>query len=115
MTAAHVRTHIRPAGIAATGHTRWSSPDQAATRWSGNEERMHAEAEAQAEQPPLFTVAKGNPSAEELAALTAVVLALQSSSTEDETGKSRRRSSRRRELLRPVVQHGPGAWRHTFR
>lgn len=76
---------------------------------------MHAEAEAQAGQAPLFTVAKGNPSAEELAALTAVVLALQSSSTEDETGKSRRRGSRRRELLRPVVQHGPGAWRHTFR
>ncbi|SDQ24524.1 acyl-CoA carboxylase subunit epsilon [Arthrobacter crystallopoietes] len=115
MTAAHVRTHIRPTGTAA-GHTRWSSPDQTATRWSGNEERMHAEAEAQAEQAPLFTVAKGNPSAEELAALTAVVLALQSSSTEDETGgKSRRRGSRRRELLRPVVQHGPGAWRHTFR
>jgi hypothetical protein len=78
---------------------------------------MHAEAEAQAEQVPLFTVTKGNPSAEELAALTAVVLSLQSSSSsEDETGgKPRRRSSRRRELLRPVVQHGPGAWRHTFR
>lgn len=77
---------------------------------------MHAEAEAHAEQAPLFTVAKGNPSAEELAALTAVVLALQSSSNEDETGgKPSRRGSRRRELLRPVVQHGPGAWRHTFR
>ena len=115
MTAGHVRTHIRPA-TAAAGHTRWSSPDQAATRWSGNEERMHAEAEAQAEQAPLFTVAKGNPSAEELAALTAVVLALQSSATEEETGgQARGRSSRRRELLRPVVQHGPGAWRHTFR
>ncbi|WP_139006578.1 acyl-CoA carboxylase subunit epsilon [Arthrobacter crystallopoietes] len=77
---------------------------------------MHAEAEAQSEQAPLFTVAKGNPSAEELAALTAVVLALQTSSSEEETGgKPRRRSSRRRELLRPVVQHGPGAWRHTFR
>ncbi|QTG83086.1 acyl-CoA carboxylase subunit epsilon [Arthrobacter crystallopoietes] len=77
---------------------------------------MHAEAETQSEQAPLFTVAKGNPSAEELAALTAVVLALQTSSSEEETGgKPRRRSSRRRELLRPVVQHGPGAWRHTFR
>lgn len=116
MTAAHARTHIRPASTAATGHTRWSSPDQAATRWSGKEERMHAEAQAPAEQAPLFTVAKGNPSAEELAALTAVVLALQSSATEEETGgQARGRSSRRRELLRPVVQHGPGAWRHTFR
>lgn len=65
---------------------------------------------------PLFTVAKGNPTPEELAALTAVVLALQpAEEPAASTERPRRRSPRRRELLRPVVSHGPGAWRQSFR
>jgi hypothetical protein len=67
-------------------------------------------------QPPLLTVAKGNPTADELAALTAVVLALQpAGDAEAAAGRPRRRNPRRRELLRPVMPFGPGAWRHTFR
>ncbi|MCG2620475.1 acyl-CoA carboxylase subunit epsilon [Arthrobacter sp. I2-34] len=68
-------------------------------------------------QAPLLTVARGNPTPEELAALTAVVLALQPADDGQEpaTGRPRRRSPRRRELLRPVIPFGPGAWRHTFR
>jgi len=64
-------------------------------------------------QQPLLTVAKGNPTPEELAALTAVVAALQSSG---QAGTPARRPRRpRRPLLRPFVSHGAGAWRHTFR
>jgi hypothetical protein len=69
--------------------------------------------DAAVRQPPLLRVAKGNPTPEELAALTAVVAALQSSG---QAGTPSRRSRRpRRPLLRPFVSHGPGAWRHTFR
>jgi len=71
---------------------------------------------------PLLTVAKGNPTPDELAALTAVVLALQPAAGTDGSGirkqagdRPRRRNPRRRELLRPVVPFGPGAWRHSFR
>jgi hypothetical protein len=69
------------------------------------------------EPAPLLTVAKGNPTPDELAALTAVVLALQSARDQPAAaaGRGRRRNPRRRELLRPVVPFGPGAWRHTFR
>lgn len=63
--------------------------------------------------PPLLTVAKGNPTPEELAALTAVVAALQSSELPGTPSRRARRP--RRPLLRPFVSHGPGAWRHTFR
>jgi hypothetical protein len=69
-----------------------------------------------ADAAPLFSVAKGNPTPEELAALAAVVLALQPAQEPPAAAEQpRRRSPRRRELLRPVVAHGPGAWRHTFR
>lgn len=68
-------------------------------------------------QAPLLMVAKGNPTPDELAALTAVVLALNPGADEQagSSGRVRRRGPRRRELLRPVVPFGPGAWRHTFR
>lgn len=69
---------------------------------------------AAAEEVPLFAVTRGTPTDEELAALTAVVLALQAD-TAEEAPRNRRRTSRRRELLRPFRPHGPGAWRHTFR
>ncbi|EMY33216.1 hypothetical protein D477_016015 [Arthrobacter crystallopoietes BAB-32] len=77
-------------------------------------ETQHLPAAAAA---PLFTIAKGDPTPEELAAVTAVVLALQPAAEPAETTerRTRPRNPRRRELLRPVVAHGPGAWRHTFR
>jgi hypothetical protein len=70
--------------------------------------------EAAADAAPLFSVTRGNPTDEELAALTAVVLALQAGEPAAAPGV-RRRTARRNELLRPFRPHGPGAWRHTFR
>lgn len=70
--------------------------------------------EAAAGAAPLFSVTRGNPTDEELAALTAVVLALQAGEPAAAPGV-RRRTVRRSELLRPFRPHGPGAWRHTFR
>jgi Acyl-CoA carboxylase epsilon subunit len=70
--------------------------------------------EAAADAAPLFSVTRGNPTDEELAALTAVVLALQAGEPAAAPGV-RRRTARRSELLRPFRPHGPGAWRHTFR
>ena len=66
------------------------------------------------EERPLLTVVRGEPTAEEIAALTAVVAALSA-------GRARRRptpvgawadfSSRHRRALRP----GPGGWQATGR
>ncbi|NKX53375.1 acyl-CoA carboxylase subunit epsilon [Arthrobacter mobilis] len=71
------------------------------------------------QETPLLTVAKGNPAPDELAALTAVILALQSAGGAGaDSGTQvpgRRPRPRRRELLRPVVPFGPGAWRHSYR
>ncbi|WP_026553904.1 acyl-CoA carboxylase subunit epsilon [Arthrobacter sp. 35W] len=61
---------------------------------------------------PLLTVAKGNPTPEELAALTAVVLSLQSVDEEPEAKPATRAWVRRAQLnLGP--KPGPGAWRRS--
>ncbi|WP_309080367.1 acyl-CoA carboxylase subunit epsilon [Zhihengliuella sp.] len=65
-----------------------------------------------AETAPVVQVVRGNPTAEELAALTAVVLSLGGSTT----AASEERSTRR-QTLRKRVRHTrrllsmPGAWR----
>ena len=57
---------------------------------------------------PLLRVVRGTPSAEELAALVAVVAGRASAAAEPEP---RRRPLWGRPVLRPVLTPGPGAWR----
>lgn len=68
-------------------------------------------------EPALFEVAKGNPDAAELAALTAVVLALAGSAevdSDDEAGTvTSGRSWARRNRLRLAPSPGPGSWRRS--
>ena len=64
-------------------------------------------------EAPLLTVSKGNPSAEELAAVTAVVLALQSGATEAEPKRPATRQWARRAQLNLAPKPGPGAWRRS--
>ncbi|MDQ0679412.1 hypothetical protein QFZ30_002794 [Arthrobacter pascens] len=61
---------------------------------------------------PLFSVVKGQPSAEELAALTAVVLSLAGAETAD-TRKPTVRHWVRRQQLRLAPTPGPGAWKRS--
>ena len=73
--------------------------------------------EPAAPQPPLFSVLGGNPTAEELAALTAVVMGLNSAAegSAGTTPESARRTWNRRRMLRLAPQPGPGSWRRSFR
>ncbi|GGC99732.1 hypothetical protein GCM10011512_28300 [Tersicoccus solisilvae] len=59
---------------------------------------------------PLLQVLAGNPTAEELAALTAVVATL---GTANEDAETRDRSWQRRAALRMRPTPGPGAWRRS--
>ena len=61
---------------------------------------------------PLFSVVKGQPSAEELAALTAVVLSLGNAEAAD-TLKPTARHWVRRQQLRLSPTPGPGAWKRS--
>ena len=61
---------------------------------------------------PLLSVVKGQPSAEELAALTAVVLSLGSADAVA-AGKPTARDWVRRQQLRLAPTPGPGAWRRS--
>ena len=61
---------------------------------------------------PLFSVVKGQPSAEELAALTAVVLSLGGAEAPD-IRKPTVRHWVRRQQLRLAPTPGPGAWKRS--
>ena len=61
---------------------------------------------------PLLSVVKGNPTPEELAALTAVVASL-GSPEEAEAPKPSTRHWLRRQQLRLEPAPGPGAWRRS--
>ncbi|WP_411375947.1 acyl-CoA carboxylase subunit epsilon [Arthrobacter sp. MPF02] len=63
-------------------------------------------------ETPLFSVVKGQPSPEELAALTAVVLSLGGSAPAGETRPSVRHWVRRQQL-RLAPTPGPGAWKRS--
>lgn len=67
-----------------------------------------------AEETEVLSVVSGNPTDEELAALTAVVLALQGTGTPDD-GARQGRSWVRRALLRLGPTPGPGSWRRSIR
>ena len=72
-------------------------------------------AESKAADPaetPLFSVVKGDPTTEELAALTAVVLSLGSPEAA-EPGKPSVRHWVRRQQLRLAPTPGPGAWKRS--
>ncbi|WP_458113723.1 acyl-CoA carboxylase subunit epsilon [Arthrobacter sp. R1-13] len=62
--------------------------------------------------PPLFSVTKGDPTAEELAALTAVVLSL-GGGEQAEPAKPTVRGWVRRQQLRLAPTPGPGAWKRS--
>ena len=65
---------------------------------------------------PLFRVVGGNPTDEELAALTAVVVGL--TGPAPEAAPDRHRAARawtRRRQLRLLPAPGPGAWRRSYR
>ncbi|WP_308113769.1 acyl-CoA carboxylase epsilon subunit [Arthrobacter sp. ISL-30] len=63
-------------------------------------------------EPVLFTVAKGDPTPEELAALAAVVASLEAPEPAASTKPSVRHWVRRQQLrLEPTP--GPGAWRRS--
>jgi len=78
---------------------------------------------AGAPDEPLFQVLAGNPTDEELAVLTAVVVSLAAGSGQDgpagahaaaDPASTRRAWTRRRQLsLRPAP--GPGSWRRSYR
>ncbi|WP_309106947.1 acyl-CoA carboxylase subunit epsilon [Arthrobacter sp.] len=62
--------------------------------------------------PPLFSVTRGDPTAEELAALTAVVLSLGGAEQAEPT-KPTIRGWVRRQQLRLAPTPGPGAWKRS--
>lgn len=83
---------------------------------TGTHETRHDGGASSADtSPTLFTVVKGNPDAEEIAALTAVLAAM-SGGTSDapddtSTGGSRRDALRSQARRRRQLSGHPGAWR----
>lgn len=70
--------------------------------------------DAAAPTEAVFSVVRGTPTAEELAALTAVVVALSSDSPEPDAGTPHRTWVRRNQLrLAPLP--GPGSWKRSGR
>lgn len=67
-------------------------------------------AAASQDEPVLLRVVKGDPTPEELAALTAVLAARAVPAAEPEAGRPSDWASYWRDLRRPL-QHGPGRWR----
>ncbi|WP_241521768.1 acyl-CoA carboxylase subunit epsilon [Arthrobacter pityocampae] len=67
-----------------------------------------------AQETEILSVVSGNPTDEELAALTAVVVALQGTDAGDD-GPRQGRSWVRRALLRLGPTPGPGSWRRSVR
>ncbi|HET8717731.1 MAG TPA: acyl-CoA carboxylase subunit epsilon [Nocardioidaceae bacterium] len=66
------------------------------------------------EERPALRVVRGDPSAEELAALTVVlhaVSAASASAAASQTDRPRSQWSAPRRRLRTTFPHGPGAWR----
>lgn len=62
--------------------------------------------------PPVLSVVKGNPTPEELAALTAVVLSMRAAGDEAPPRPTTRHWVRRQQL-RLAPTPGPGAWRRS--
>jgi hypothetical protein len=68
----------------------------------------------EAQEEPLLRVVAGNPTDEELAALTAVVLAM-GGGGDSSDGRGPGRSWLRRAMLRLHPLPGPGSWRRSGR
>ena len=71
-------------------------------------------ADPSAPSDPVLTVVRGTPTPEELAALTAVVVALSEGSAEPDTATPQRIWARRNQL-RLAPRPGPGSWRRSSR
>lgn len=77
-------------------------------------DQTHRDDDAGSPAEPVLEVIRGTPTAEELAALTAVVVALSENSTEPDAA-SPHRSWARRDHLRLAPRPGPGSWRRSAR
>lgn len=77
-------------------------------------DQTHRDDDAGPPSEPVLEVIRGTPTAEELAALTAVVVALSENSTEPDAA-SPHRSWARRDHLRLAPRPGPGSWRRSAR
>ncbi len=87
-------------------------PAQPLTSQARPEEPVVEPGAAPAEDAPLFSVVKGQPTAEELAALTAVVLSLGGAEAAP-ADKPPVRHWVRRQQLRLAPAPGPGAWKRS--
>lgn len=70
------------------------------------------------EQNPAFKVVAGNPTAEELAVVVAVLQAASATANQEAAGKLRKLTStwhRNRAVLRSPITPGPGQWRGSVR
>ena len=70
--------------------------------------------DSQSSEQPLLRVIKGNPTVEEIAALTVVVTSYQSSQAQQERNSILTAASRllnRRQRLGASLRPGPGSWR----
>ncbi|MHA7277868.1 acyl-CoA carboxylase subunit epsilon [Arthrobacter sp. HLT1-21] len=74
-----------------------------------------ADDDSSAPRQPSLTVVRGTPTPEELAALTAVVVALSEGSTEPDLTTTTQRTWARRKQLRLAPRPGPGSWRRSVR
>ncbi|WP_026549609.1 acyl-CoA carboxylase subunit epsilon [Arthrobacter sp. Br18] len=79
-----------------------------------SEEPAGASSDAGAPDPALLSVVSGKPTDEELAALTAVVVALQGTGNTG-SGPDGGRSWLRRTMLRLNPLPGPGSWKRSAR
>jgi hypothetical protein len=68
-------------------------------------------------RPPLLTVVRGEPAADDLAALTVVVGALASRASQGRAASRKQPSlwAAKDHTLRPQLQPGPGAWKASAR
>ena len=99
---------------AAAGSTEQGLPGGSKATSTAAPVMQQAEDAAQQSPAPLLRVVKGNPTDEEVAALTALVHAMQASASAQEQNPILATASRllnRRQWLGASLKPGPGSWR----